>query len=220
MAVTEGGSSGALLEVDPVTLAARVSQRPPNIGGAFKVCALSGLITGIAAGTASAGHLFAARWGHASKLCMVTYIKATWVTVAGFTAAQEVGMDLTLTRSYTVSHSGGTAITLTGNNMKKRVDLGGTNFTDIRVSTTSALANGTHVVDSSPIAWGAFSELAAGAAVPKGFFSLVYDSKDAYDHPLILKTNEGIILRNTILMGAGGTARVGVEFSWLELDTW
>lgn len=215
------GVSGVDAEVDANTRAIRVTQCPPNIGsnGAYRLCEVTGLLTGVAAGTASAGHIFAARWSNASKLALVTHFRARWFTIAGFTAAQEVGLDLMITRSYTANHSGGTAITLTNNSMKKRSAHGSCNFADMRISQTGALTNGTHTIDTHKIAYGGFSELAAGAAVPKGFFDLQFGEDDPNGYPIVLSQDMGLILRNSILMGAGGTARVAIEMGWLEVDS-
>jgi hypothetical protein len=200
--------------------AQRASIRPPYVGsnGAYRVCALSGLITGIAAGTASAGHIFAMRWGHATKLCIVTKLRAKWTTVAGFTAAQEIGMDAYIARTYTADHAGGTAVTLTTNSCKKRASYGTTDMTSMRHASTTALTGSSFTLDANPIAYGGASELATGAAVPKTSFSLDIVDDATSGHPIILATNEGIVVRNTVLMGAGGTARVAFEVDWLEVD--
>jgi len=198
----------------------RVRPFHPVLNGSYRVGVSSGLITGIAAGTASAGHLFAFRWGHASKLAIISYFRARWLTVAGFTAAQEIGMDLFQTRVYSASHTVGSAIT-PGSSMRKRNTHGNSDVTDARISATVQLGNGTHTIDTSAIAQGGFSELAAGATVPKGFFDLRFAANDpAWSHPIVLGTNEGLILRNSVLMGAGGTARVSVEMEWHEVDAY
>jgi len=202
--------------------AAMMTQRPPFVGanGAYRVCALTGLLTVVAAGTASAGHIFAARWSHVSKLCIITKLRARWVTVAGFTAGQEVGLDCFVSRTHSAAHTGGTGLTINADQMKKRKSHGSTTFADLRVSTTGALTNGTNTLDAQPIAWGAFSELAAGAAVPKGFFDMTVVDEATAGYPLILSASEGLVIRNTVLMGAGGTARVAIEMDWLEVDAY
>lgn len=194
----------------------------PNItgNGAYRIGAASGLITGVAAGTASAGHIFAARWNNVSKLALVTYFRARWSTIAGFTAAQEVGLDLYVARSYTSNHTGGTGLTLTGNNAKKRSSYATTNFADMRISTTGALTNVATTLDSQPIAYGSVSELATGAAIPKLSLQIEFGLNDTSMHPLILSQDTGLVLRNTILMGAGGTARVAIEMEWMEVDSY
>lgn len=183
----------------------------------YRFCASTGLITLVAAGTASAGHIFALRWGDPGKLFGLRYFRATWNTIAGFTAAQEVGLDLFITRTYTVAHSGGTAVNVSGaGGFKKKT----THQTSVlvnngtQISTTGALTNGTHTIDAVAIAANQFAELAAGAAVPKGRFCLEWNAENK--GRIILAANEGLILRNQILMGAAGTARVNVEMEWEE----
>jgi len=199
------------------------SAREPYLGanGAYRLCEETGLITGIAAGSVSAGHLFALRYAHASKLMLITMFRARWVTVSGFTAAQEVGMQLFRTTNFTVAHTGGTTITTTGEELRKRATHGNANNITANISTTAALTNGTHTLNTHKLAAGGFAELAAGAAVPKGFFEInVNPNCPSYMYPIVLSNNTGLILRNSIAMGAGGTARVAVEVEWLEVDSY
>lgn len=222
MSVQVKGYSNVIGEVDTNTRAQRVVNYPYNIGsnGAYGFSASTGLITTIAAGTASAGHIFAARWSHATKVAVITALRVKWATITGFTAAQEVGLQAFITRSYTAAHSGGTAITLTGNSLKKSSAHGTTTLADARISTTTALTNGTHTIDTHPIAEGSFADLAAAATVPKGRFSIELPQLATNSYPVILTQDTGIIIRNSILMGAAGTARVTVQMEWIELDSW
>lgn len=206
--------------------------------GAFRVCATSGLITAVAAGTATAGHLFAMRWNPPQnpsltrnlKWCAIQRIRAHWRTVAGFTAAQEVGLDLSVLRGYSGSHSGGTALTpFTTTNQQKRagtapsagINAGGmfpSQMADMRIAGTGALTAGTHVFDPFPISQDGYAELAAAATVPKGRFDVEFLNADQPAFPLVLAPNEGLCIRNTVLMGAGGAVRLTVEVDWFELN--
>jgi hypothetical protein len=192
--------------------------------GAFRIAAVSGLLTGVAAGTSTAGHLFAMRWAPAAggatsrQIAVISRLRARMVTIAGFTAAQEVGIDLSVLRTYTAAHTGGTAQDLTGNNQKKRSVMQSSIVADMRIGTTGALTAGTHTFDAQPIAQSVYAELAAAATVAKGAVELFMSTEDLDRHPLILANNEGICIRNTIAMGAGGTARLVVELEWLELE--
>lgn len=190
--------------------------------GAYRVAAVSGLLTGVAAASATAGHIFAARWSPAatSKLqrAVIQRLRARWFTIAGFTSAQEVGLSLSILRGYTASHAGGTAVTLTGDNGKKRQSLPTSAMADMRIGTTGALTAGTHTFDAQPIGQASFAELAAAATVPTGAFDLFLSTEDLDRYPIVLAKDEGIALRNTVSMGAGGTARVVVEIDWLELE--
>jgi len=201
---------------------------------AFKTCAVSGLVTGVAAGDATNGHIWAFRFSPAvagsptnplPKFAQITRLRARAFTVAGYTAAQEVGIDLSILRAYTVAHSGGTALTLTGNNGRKATyqNVAGPGSlvqpcgSTIRVATTAQLTAGTHTFDAQPILSGAFSELAAAATTPKGAYELYLSTEDLDKYPISLATGEGLCIRNTVAQGAGGTMRLTVEIDWLEL---
>src|SRR5918911_3408623 len=77
----------------------------------FRTPAESGLITGVAAGTGSAGHLFCFRNPSASVNVFVTRVRFRWRTTVGFTAAQEMALQAFKVTAYSVDHSGGTAVT-------------------------------------------------------------------------------------------------------------
>lgn len=187
--------------------------------GFYRFCATTGLITLVAAGTASAGHIFAARWSATTKVLALMAFKATWNTIAGFTTAQEVGLDLFVARSYSASHTGGTAVDSTaagGFELRTAYPASAFGAADIRIATTGALTAGTQTLDAVPMAANQYAELAAAATVGKGRFCVEWNSSTR-GKPLILAANEGLVLRNQILMGAAGTARVNVEMEWAEL---
>jgi hypothetical protein len=189
--------------------------------GAYRVAAVSGLLSGVAAASASAGHLFAAQWAPAAaskiQFCVLQRLRARLVTIAGYTAAQEIGIDLSIARSFTVAGSSGTALTLTGDNNNKRSSFPASAFADMRVANTSALTAGTQTLDAQPIAQGVYAELAAAATVPKGAAEIYLSTEDLDRYPVVLAPNEGLIVRNTIAQGAGGTGRLIVEMDWLEV---
>lgn len=216
MSIQEVGFSGTVGEIDATSRAKRTSLRPLE-GTRYRMGFASGLITGVAAGSATAGHLFAFRWGSAAAVCLIHRFHASWITIAGFTAAQQIGLDLIHATGYSASHSGGAAATLTGVNLKKRQSMAASLLTDARGPTTGALTAGTHTLDAMPLAFDGFAELAAGATVPKGRMLLDFDSTMDNGGPLELATNEGLILRNQVAMGAGGTAQLFVEIDWTEV---
>lgn len=218
--IVSSGEANKLI-VDPQG-SAKTYPYHPNLGsnGAYRLSVQTGLITTVAACTATAGHIFAARWGHSSKLCVITNITLRFDSITGFVTAQELGVDCIIARGYSVAHSGGTALTLTGNSFKKRASQASTNFSDIRVATTGALTSGTHTLDPHPIIVKSSKELAVLATVMGSSFSVSYNLNELSQHPIILSQNEGIVVRNLILMGSGGTARVGIEMDWLEVDSY
>lgn len=205
----------------------KVDQNPikdPKYEGAYRVAAVSGLLTGVAAGSASAGHLFALRWAPAKterqNWFVLQRLYARLITVTGFTAAQEVGMDLSIARSYSARHSGGNAVALVGtpNAGQKRSGMPTSIVDDMRIGSTGALTNGTETLDAAPIASRSYADLAAAATVAKGACEIVIAGDTSAQYPIVLAPNEGLVLRNTVAMGAGGTCRLVVELDWLEIE--
>lgn len=197
--------------------------------GAYRTGARTGLVAGVAGGSATNGHLWVARWAPSQggaaaaarpQFALIQRLRARWFTISGFTAAQEVSLSLFRLTGYTVAHSGGTgAQALTPS--PKRTKFAGTAAAALmtgRIAGTDQLTAGTQVLDTDPIAGGSFAELAAAATVPKGYFELFLSTEDLAEYPLILAPNEGLLLRNEVAMGAGGTARLVVEMDWLELE--
>jgi hypothetical protein len=178
----------------------------------YSLAPSSGVLTTIAAGTASVGHLFAARFvptgGGAAKLFHVTRLRMLWQTIAGFTAAQEVALAAFKLTGYSVAHTGGTAVTplaLAPGYAASQLAA--------RMADTAALAGGTHTIGAQLLR-GAFSELATAASVQKGFID---EEAFASVHPIaVLGSNEGILIRNEVLQGAGGTGRLTVEIDGYE----
>lgn len=222
MSVQIRGNGGTIGEVEANTRAQLVSQRGIDVltGGAFRVAMSTTDLTTIAARTSTAGHLCAFRNPSASTLIMLQRMRATWYTNAGFTAAQLVGLGAFVVRPWTVAYSGGTAVSGTSPQLKKRTSHGNS-IADIRIAQGVVLtASATNTLDTQPIAMGYFAELAAGAAVPKGSFTIDWSAaNDAQFQPIVLAQNEGVVITNEVLMGAGGTARVVVEFDWVERDS-
>jgi hypothetical protein len=209
---TGGGAAGtATVDSKGQT---RVSRYPPEIITAYQVGAVSGLLTLVA----TAGHIFAFR-APASGLALVTRIRVRVRTIAGFTAAQEFAIALYKLTGYTVAHTGGTPINV-ADVVKLRESYANPTYADARIATTTGLTAGTHTLDAQPFAWDAYAELAAAATVAKGRIDIDWGSDENADHPLVLAPNEGFIVRNEVLMGAAGTARLHVNFGVLELASW
>jgi hypothetical protein len=189
--------------------------------GQFCLAVPSGAVTTIAAGTASAGHLLALQWTNATSKMLLRYLAARFTLTTAFGAAQEVGCEAFVARSYTGAHTGGTAITLTGNNQKTRVGGATSLVTDARVAGAGALTSVTNTLDAQP--FGSLSGWAGavGAVIPK---EALFDGRDVLNgeglpnrSPIVLGANEGIVLRNTVLMGASGVGRWQFYIEWDEV---
>jgi hypothetical protein len=181
--------------------------------GSHRKTMVSGAITGVGAGTSSAGHILAARWASTTILCRPRRFEAECFLTTAFGAAQEVGFDLFITRSYSVAHSGGLAATLSGSNGRFRASGPANNMTDLRIGNAGALTNGTHTLDSEPIAYSSFDASAIRARMPRQAWDWNSDDSAPF---LGLEANEGLIARNTIAMGATGVVRWIFTFEWDE----
>ncbi len=179
---------------------------PPilDIIGSYRQSFVSGAVTTIAAGTASAGHIFALRNATASRFVRIRTFEAEFLLTTAFGAAQEVGFDAFIARSYSAAHTGGTALTLTGTTGKKdsRYDNAFSILTG-RIASTAALTAGTHTLDTNPFAQGSIYASAIGAQMQGRFYDFSYMEPGG----LVIAQNEGIVVRNTVLMGATGVGK-------------
>lgn len=176
----------------------------------YSLSMTSGLLTTVAAGTSSAGHVAALRYVHASKSFHVTRLRALWQTITGFTAAQEVSLAAYLLSAYTAAHTGGSA----GVVVPRASGLDATGLTG-RIGDTGALTAGTQTIGAQLLR-GSFSELADGVTVQKGFVDEQRGGEDDPHVVCVLGTETGILVRNEILMGAAGTGRLTVELDGYE----
>lgn len=216
--IADGVTTTQLLAVDSSHKALRSSIRPlePSTLGHYRIGAQSGILT--SASVAAGGTLFSFRWADATRLAVVTKLKATMVPLTAFTAAQEVGLNAFIARTFSASDSGGTPIVVTGNNQKVRASFGSSLATDIRIGTTATITAGTRTPDA--VAFASATGLVAAAAaagtlpVPPviDFNANVMNGES----PIILANNEGIIVTNTIVFPAAGNARLVVEMAWAE----
>lgn len=175
-----------------------------------------GVSTGsIAATLAADSTLLSIRWGSTTRL-MVPDIIRFGVTVNGvITTSVEMPLGLFIARSFTASDSGGTAITLTGNNNKFRTAFATSLVTDARIASTAGLTAGTRTLDSQPFA---VLPVVTGTAIGVAQeMTTVYLRGSLF--PIVLAQDEGIVVRNTAAGPATGTFRVHVQMTWLETVT-
>lgn len=177
-----------------------------------RIAEKSGLCTGIAAG----GSIFVFRNRHATLAARIRRIEISHLVTTGYTAAQEVGYHVMVGRSWTVAPSGGTSLTLSGNNGKLRTDDGATILTgaDVQIATTGALTDGTVTLDAHPIASDATWALAATSGGAIGWNPITFEESETGG--LLLATNEGFAIKNTIAQGAAGVGRWFVNVVWDE----
>jgi len=219
MAIQIQGNGGTVAEVDGTTFrAVRVVQKPMD-HGAFGQYQLSTTIPLVVTQAAN-GTLFSFRWADATRLCAVQTIRLECQQTAPATATIAPVFEVFAARSFTASDSVGTALTLTGNSFKKRTSMGTTLVTDIRKSAVAAgLTVGTRTLDGEPILQ--LGTVQTITNVNTTTYTKTSDFTDGIDHPMILATNEGFIVRGpTVVFGAAGTANLIIEMQWVELSTY
>jgi hypothetical protein len=168
-----------------------------NYGGA------SGLITTVAAGSATAGHLYVLRNPSSTKKVFISRVRLAFHPTVAFGAAQAMVVALFKMTGYSAAHTGGTAITPA----KRITSEADASVAAGRIGTTGALTAGTHTIAGQPL-------LRAGGFGTTPAFEGVYEPRD--DHPLILEEEEGLLVRNEVLMGASGVGVLAVEIDGWE----
>jgi hypothetical protein len=219
MALQIQGNNGIVGEVDGTTFRAhRVTPRPIEYGafGFYRLATTVSLVVTQAAN----GTLFSFRWGDATRIAVIQFLRLELIQTAAATATIMPSYQIFMARSFSVSDSVGTAITLTGNNMKKRTSMGTTLVTDIRKSAVAAgLTVGSRVLDAEPIL-----EMTTNSTIttPNAtVYRKELDFTNAGDHPIVLAQNEGFIVRGpTVVFGAAGTANLAVEAAWAEVSSY
>lgn len=222
MALAIQGNSGTVAEVDGTGFRALRTRNAPLDAGSLGHYQVSVATGAIAAGMAANGEVFHLRWTDATRLCVplklsVTGMRATTAFVAG-----AIDIEAIIARSWSADGSGGTAVTLTGNNQKLRTSMGTSLMGAMRIASTGALTAGTKTLDAQAISRiTTHSSGGTGSATPiiGSIYLPVYDmfEQDMADgeHPVVLAQNEGLVLRATV--PATGVWNIGVNFKWAEV---
>lgn len=210
MAQIQSGVDSTLLTVDPTFHAARVTIRPPELTGAYRLSMRSGTI---AAATA-AGVAAAFRYPGAG-VAVVTSVRIGINTLVAYTAGSII-FSVWGTRSYTATETTNyTAATLSGNNAKLRTSHATTSAL-AGICTTTGITGGTGTDDTQPFASTTFQLPATIIGQPvQDFFTFNMQS-----HPLVLGTNEGFRIRNDTAWAATGSANLVVMIEWFEATSY
>jgi len=206
----QSADGSIVAELDTTFKALKVAIRPVEVTGWWSVAAKSGAATGIAAN----GTVFVLRQA-AATLLLLRRLGIGFLATTGFTAAQVVDFQASISRAYTVGPTAGTAIALTGNNAKHRTSLTSPTSIDLRISAAAALTAGTRTQDANNIGMVAGYATAAGVGViiPNSNNNLF--GHDPEDYPIVLQQNEGVEVQVTTAMGAGGVGFIygSIEFA-------
>ena len=220
MSIQLQGNGGTVAEVDGATFRAiRTTPKPIDHGalGHYRVAVTIPLVVTQTAN----GSLFSLRWGDATRFAIITKLRLSLMQTSAATATIYPNFSAFIARSFTVSDSAGTAVTLTGNNMKKRTSMGTSLVTDIRYSAVAAgLTAGTRTLDAQPILI-----LPTSQTITTPNPAFVTQDMDVGvgdgNHPVVLATNEGLIVQGpNTTFGAAGTANLIVDVSWAEVASY
>ena len=193
--------------VDPAFHALRMSLRPIENTGAFRVSVRSGVI---AAATAAAIQFSFRYTGTGS--CMIQSVKVGLNGLAGYTQGN-ISYTLAIVRGFSVSDTGGTQTTY-GNIQKLRNSMTQPQV-DSRISTTGAItaaATTAGIEDPNPFASIQHEMAPTITNQPmKEFLPMGWYSK-----AITLTNNEGFRIRNQSAYAATGTCNLLVSVEWVE----
>jgi hypothetical protein len=199
----------AIATVDKTLGAIAISSRPMQAEGYYRFGQVTGLVTAAAANS----ELFQLRWTDSTHLALIQYLRVRCVLTTAFTTAQELIHDVILATGFSAAGSGGTQVVPGAANLMKRSQFPQSKAQELRLATTTGLGAGTKNLNTHAIAamhgWAG----AQGAVVN----DLVLDFTNTADYPIVLSQNEGLIVRNGVLMGAVGVVKVSVEVAWAEI---
>lgn len=218
MAIQLQGSGGTVAEVDGTNYRAlRASLRPIDYGnlGSYRVSGLSGTM---AAGLAANSEVFQFRWVDATRVCVVTSVVFDGLSGSSTAFAAGFGkVDMVIARSWTADGSGGSTLTLSGNNQKLRSSMNSTLIGGSRIASTAALTAGTKTLDAHAIGQysAAFGTATSAQWIPQ---CDLFHVDPGSEMPVVLTQNEGFVVRATV--PATGTWQFGITVAWVELTAY
>jgi hypothetical protein len=215
------GNGGVVSEVDGTAFRAlRITSRPLDHGalGHYQWSGITGVLP---AALAANSEIFQFRWTDATRLAVITEIKySASVSTTMFAAGVPCQNEIRTATAWTGQGTLGTGIT-PGADMKMRTSMGSSLLAagDMRIATTAALGVGTKTLSAHPISshatGGPITASLNGTIVPYGtalFRSEISDGQ----HPLVLGTNEGFVIRS-VAVPATGTWMAAMIISWTEV---
>lgn len=215
MAVIQSSTSTDIATVEPSLKTLRAIVKPDDMVGSYQLSAATGAITTLAAN----GAVFSFRWAPGTgQLAVIKRVSIGFNCTTGFTAGQSMGFGMYVARSFTASDTVGTAITpIVGNNQKNRTTQMTSMVTDCRISAAAVLTAGTRSLDTQALGSTQFyaPTTTTGTLLPST--NLISYNLD--DYPLVLQNNEGFVITNLVLMGAGGVGTAYINVEWFEANS-
>jgi len=208
MALIQSGATTDLLTIDPTAKAARTTLRPNEVTGAYRWTGTSG---SIAAATA-AGVLFT--WKYTGS--GVAVLRRIDVGLQVTTAYTQGGIRMSsyfVRTAFTQGVTNGTAITLTGNNGKKRTSHATTNVSAYICTTTGITGDTATGEDVAPFGSTVLNQPANIGVVA----SQILYQDDPTDFPLVFAANEGFRIKNDTAFAATGASNLIVTVEYDEM---
>ena len=211
MALKLAGNSGANIEVETNTLAARAVLRADDYGslGIYSIGGTSGTI--VAGSFSSAASIFSCRYAFTN----IVLIKKIIISAANITTAFTAGLinfSLFFARSCTAQDSGGNGLNPVGDSNKFRVSDAVSNIINT-IANTGALTPGTRTLDAQPLAQVQTSTPnVVGAPVLMPY--PIWDSRLG-EYPIVLANNEGFVIQATTPLV--GTFQFTIQVTWEEV---
>lgn len=223
MAVIEGGVSGSLTGVGAEAASALHTIRFPvahGAGGFYRVGATSGTM---AVSLGANSEIFQFRYvTAASRIALVYKVSISAGANVAATGAALLAFRLTAARGWTAAGSGGTRLTLTGDNVNLRTSHAASEVNDAGISTTAALTAGTKTLDTTDLGSISFG-IGTGAittALPLSFMpqTALFDADGEGQHPFVCANQEGFVIRTGAnAFPAGMTWSFSVNVLWAEV---
>lgn len=206
------GRTGIIAEVDGNKSLYTVI-KPLDVGerGSYSLAVQTGTMT---AGLAAAAPIFSFRWGDSSRFALIQRVTVNLLSMGTAFAAGAALLDMIVARSFSVSDSGGTAISVMNN--KRRTSFGASLVTDMRIASTATLTAGTRTLDS-------YALNAISFGVPASAYNTILPKTNLWapdisgEWPLVLTMNEGFIIRATV--PATGVWQGNVSVDWIEVTS-
>ncbi len=186
-------------------------QYPADVLGSYAAAAVSGTI---AAGQAANAPVFALQFPTAvSGFALIHRISAALMSLGVGFAAGVGQLSVVAARAFTAQDTGGTTLTLTTNNCKRRTGFNTTQMA-MMIANTAALTPGTRTLDATAMKNLQFAIGAATNTLYLPTTDLFYpDQSSAW--PDVLAPAEGLIVQATV--PATGTWQLQVNVEWSEV---
>lgn len=214
-----GRDAATQLAVDTKHFAARMSQRPMELGvrGSYAI----GLTTGLLPAALGANSEIY-QWRYVQVGSIVQVLRKVRITAAvsttAFAAGVPVQIEMRKATAWSVQGTLGTGITF-GTDCKKKTSHASTAMAanDCRVATTAALGAGTKTLDGQACGNVVGQPgTAVGAIILPAMTMWQRDTDDEY--PFVFGNQEGFVIR-AVAVPATGTWQATVEVYWDEVDT-